>query len=118
MKNIEAGDKAYYNGQPVLVLCVRRVSGGTAADVKRHADATDWPWTVDSFTTAACNLTPELKLSTDSLQYLYETNRASALHWRELANAAAKSGDSRSSTYRELSRQQAEFAREVLEVAK
>jgi hypothetical protein len=62
MKNIKAGDKAYYNGQPVLVLCVRRVSGGTAADVKRHADATNWPWTVDSFTTAVCNLTPHVEV--------------------------------------------------------
>ena len=52
---IETG---YYGGQKVTVLSRYKVDGGIAIRVRRHPDATDWPWTVDDFTTADENIKP------------------------------------------------------------
>lgn len=43
---------ATYYGKKVEVRCVRFVAGGRAADIRRHQDEQNWPWTVQSFTVA------------------------------------------------------------------
>ena len=59
MHQFKVGDRARYGDFRVEILALRPVSGGVAADVKRHATETAWPWTVEQFTTAAANLSAD-----------------------------------------------------------
>lgn len=59
MHQFKVGDRARYGDHRVEILALRPVAGGVAADVRRHATETAWPWTVERFTTAAANLTAE-----------------------------------------------------------
>ncbi len=41
---LKKGDTASYYGKLVVITDVRRVPGGTVADVKRHESEGRWPW--------------------------------------------------------------------------
>ena len=49
--------RARYEGKLVVVTERRTVAGGVACRVARDNTTTNWPWTVDAFTTAEDSLT-------------------------------------------------------------